>query len=62
MAKLRLPKADRDAIRQNVQDLTDLEDVQLQLNEAGLGDDNILASIRGNLTRAKTLLDISEDI
>ena len=62
MAKLRLPKADRDAIRQNVQDLTDLEDVQLQLTEAGLSDDNILASIRGNLTRAKTLLDISEDI
>lgn len=61
MARLKLPKIDRDAIAQNVQDLTDLEDVQLQLEAAGMGDEDILRSIRGNLTRAKALLEITID-
>jgi hypothetical protein len=61
MAKLKLPKIDRDAIAQNVQDLTDLEDVQMQLEAAGIGDEDILRSIRTNLTRAKALLEITID-
>jgi hypothetical protein len=61
MAKLKLPKVDRDAIAQNIQDLTDLEDVQLQLEAAGIGDEDILRSIRTNLTRAKALLAITID-
>lgn len=61
MAKLKLPKVDRDAIAQNIQDLTDLEDVQMQLEAAGIGDEDILRSIRTNLTRAKALLEITID-
>lgn len=61
MAKLKLPKVDREAIAQNIQDLTDLEDVQLQLEAAGIGDEDILRSIRTNLTRAKALLEITID-
>jgi hypothetical protein len=59
MAKFKIPKVDRDAIAQNIQDLTDLEDVQLQLEAAGIGDDDLLRSIRTNLTRAKALLEIT---
>ena len=59
MAKFKIPKVDRDAIAQNIQDLTDLEDVQMQLEAAGIGDEDILRSIRTNLTRAKALLEIT---
>ena len=52
----------REALAENVQDLKDLEDVQVQLTAAGLGDDDLLASIRANLVRAQALLDVTEDI
>ena len=61
MAKLKLPAINRQAIAENVQDLVDLEDVQMQLAEAGLGDDDLLASIRANLVRARALLSVSVD-
>ena len=62
MAKLKLPAINRQAIAENVQELVDLEDVQMQQAEAGLGDDDLLASIRANLVRAKALLSVTEDV
>lgn len=62
MAKLKMLALNREAIAENLQDLKDLEDVQIQLAAAGLGDDDLLASIRANLVRAQALLDVTEDI
>lgn len=62
MAKLKMLAINRQAIAENVQDLIDLEDVQVQLAEAGLGDENLLASIRANLVRARALLNVTEDV
>lgn len=62
MAKLKMLAINREAIAENVQDLLDLEDVQMQLAAAGLGDDDLLASIRANLVRAKALLSVTEDV
>tara|TARA_Y100001951_G_C11205209_1_gene219544 strand:- start:557 stop:745 length:189 start_codon:yes stop_codon:yes gene_type:complete len=61
MAKLKMLAVNREALADNVRDLKDLEDVQIQLSAAGLGDDNIMASIRANLVKAQALLDVTED-